>query len=314
MRIAGLQKLTLLDFPGKTAATVFTPGCNFRCPFCHNADLVTGPATRAGSHEGDLSAADVLAFLEKRRGLLDGVCLTGGEPLIQPDLADFCARVRDLGFAVKLDTNGGFPDRLRALAEANLVDYVAMDVKNAPERYAKTVGASMLDLAPIEESMEVLRAGSVPFEFRTTVTRELHASDDLRALARWIGDASAWFLQNYRDAESVLGGAGRLHPWNVVELRALAAWTDGDAPSSRHRTATTERGARTQASLGAERGRDPNVERESASGRPDERDGAPDQASPPSEAATLARVQQSIDEAPSPAPASSIDDRTAMPP
>ena len=153
----------------------------------------------------------MLAFLEKRRGLLDGVCLTGGEPLIQPDLADFCARVRDLGFAVKLDTNGGFPDRLRALAEANLVDYVAMDVKNAPERYAKTVGASMLDLAPIEESMEVLRAGSVPFEFRTTVTRELHASDDLRALARWIGDASAWFLQNYRDAESVLGGAGRLH-------------------------------------------------------------------------------------------------------
>ena len=230
MRIAGLQKLTLLDFPGKTAATVFTPGCNFRCPFCHNADLVTGPATRAGSHEGDLSAADVLAFLEKRRGLLDGVCLTGGEPLIQPDLADFCARVRDLGFSVKLDTNGGFPDRLRALAEANLVDYVAMDVKNAPERYAKTVGASMLDLAPIEESMEVLRAGSVPFEFRTTVTRELHASDDLRALARWIGDAPAWFLQNYRDAESVLGGAGRLHPWNVDELRALADELRASAP------------------------------------------------------------------------------------
>ena len=131
---------------------------------------------------------------------------------------------------MKLDTNGGFPDRLRALAEANLVDYVAMDVKNAPERYAKTVGASMLDLAPIEESMEVLRAGSVPFEFRTTVTRELHASDDLRALARWIGDASAWFLQNYRDAESVLGGAGRLHPWNVDELRALADELRASAP------------------------------------------------------------------------------------
>ena len=221
MRIAGLQKLTLLDFPGRTAATVFTPGCNFRCPFCHNADLVTGPATRAGSHEGDLSAADVLAFLEKRRGLLDGVCITGGEPLMQPGIEDFCARIREAGFAVKLDTNGSFPDRLRALVEANLVDYVAMDVKNAPARYGETVGVPGLDLAPMQASLDFLRTDAVPYELRTTVVRELHTADDLRALAAWIEGAPAWYLQSFIDAESVLAGPGCLHAWNPDDLRAL---------------------------------------------------------------------------------------------
>ena len=144
MRIAGLQKLTLLDFPGRTAATVFTPGCNFRCPFCHNAYLVTGGAP--GSTADDVPLEEFFAFLGKRQGLLDGVCITGGEPLMQPGLADFCARVHDLGFAVKLDTNGSFPDRLRALAEAGLVDHVAMAVKNAPARYEETVGVPGFDL------------------------------------------------------------------------------------------------------------------------------------------------------------------------
>ena len=142
MRIAGLQKLTLLDFPGKTAATVFTPGCNFRCPFCHNADLVTGEAGRDGAaaDSSALSIDELFAFLGKRQGLLDGVCITGGEPLLQSGIDEFCTRVHELGFAVKLDTNGSFPGRLRALVEEGLVDYVATDVKNAPERYAETVG------------------------------------------------------------------------------------------------------------------------------------------------------------------------------
>lgn len=216
MRVAGLQKLTLLDFPGRTAATVFTPGCDFRCPFCHNADLVAG-----GGEAGDIPAEEVLAFLEKRQGLLDGVCVTGGEPLMQPGLAEFCAAARELGFAVKLDTNGSFPDRLRALLNAGLVDYVAMDVKNAPARYAETVGVAALDLEPVRASIDLLLGGGVPFEFRTTVVRELHTADDLRALAQWIEGAPAWFLQSYLDAESVLAGPGRFSAWDPDDLRAL---------------------------------------------------------------------------------------------
>ena len=216
MRVAGLQKLTLLDFPGRTAATVFTPTCNFRCPFCHNADLVTGC-----DQVHDMLVEEVLGFLRKRQGLLDGVCITGGEPLMQPELADFCAEVRKLGHAVKLDTNGSFPDRLRALLDAGLVDYVAMDAKNAPARYAETAGVAGLDLADVRASADLLMGGDVPFEFRTTVVRELHTADDLHALARWIEGAPAWFLQSYLDAEGVLAGPGRFHAWNPDELRAL---------------------------------------------------------------------------------------------
>lgn len=224
MRIAGLQKLTLLDYPGKTAATVFTPGCNFRCPFCHNADLVTGGATHettAGAGAGAISLDEFFAFLSKRQGLLDGVCISGGEPLLQPGIEDFCARVRELGYTVKLDTNGSFPDRLRALVKAGLVDCVAMDVKNAPERYAETVGVPAFDLAPVQASLDFLRAGTAPYEVRTTVVRELHTADDLRALAAWVQGVQAWHLQSFIDAESVLGGTGRFHAWDPDDLRAL---------------------------------------------------------------------------------------------
>lgn len=226
MRIAGLQKLTLLDYPGKTAATVFTPGCNFRCPFCHNADLVTGGAahetTAGASASADaISLDEFFAFLSKRQGLLDGVCISGGEPLLQPGIEDFCARVRELGYTVKLDTNGSFPDRLRALVKAGLVDCVAMDVKNAPERYAETVGVPAFDLAPVQASLDFLRAGALPYEVRTTVVRELHTADDLRALAAWVQGVQAWHLQSFIDAESVLGGTGRFHAWDPDDLRAL---------------------------------------------------------------------------------------------
>lgn len=202
MKIHGLQKLTLLDFPEHVACTVFTAGCNLRCPFCHNALLVTD------IQPGDaIPEEEFFSFLEKRKGLLDGVAVTGGEPLLQPDLAAFLRRVRALGYAVKLDTNGTFPDRLSALLGEGLVDYAAMDVKNTPEKYAMTVGMPDFDIAPVRESMAVLRRFGIGYEFRTTVVNEFHTPDDIAAVARWIRDEGGerYFLQNFKDSGGLIG-------------------------------------------------------------------------------------------------------------
>lgn len=233
MKLSGIQKLTLLDFPGKTAATVFTPGCDFRCPFCQNAALVDGEGT-AGMFP-DYPIEDLFALLSKRHGLLDGVCITGGEPLLQSGLEAFLTRIKDAGFAVKLDTNGSFPDRLRALVESGLIDFVAMDVKNAPARYPETIGRPDFDLAPIQASIDFLRSGAIPYEFRTTVVRELHTADDLIALAHWIEGASAWFLQSYVDSETVIAGAGTLHAWDPSDLHALLRPLQRIVPTTRLR-------------------------------------------------------------------------------
>lgn len=229
MRIAGLQKLTLLDFPERTAATAFIPGCNFRCPFCHNADLVLGNGARDAAASApvtagaapDISLDEFFAFLDTRHGLLDGVCVTGGEPLLQPDLEDFCARIKQEGFAVKLDTNGSFPDRLRDLVEKGVVDYVAMDIKHTPERYGESVGILPLELASVRASIDFLMSGPLPYEFRTTVVRELHSPDDLASIARWIKRARAWFLQSFVDADSVLAGPSLFHAYEPDELEAF---------------------------------------------------------------------------------------------
>lgn len=235
MHIAGLQKLTLLDYPGKTAVTVFTPGCNFCCPFCHNADLVTGQQAHGGDAVSTVSLDEFFSFLVKRQGLLDGVCITGGEPLLQHNLAEFCERIHSLGYAVKLDTNGSFPENLRDLVERGFVDFVAMDVKNAPEHYADTIGIPGFDLAPVRTSIEYLLSGPVPFEFRTTITRELHTSNDLLGIARWIGSAPAWFLQSYIDAESVIAGPGNFHAWTPDDLHALLPELQALVPQARLR-------------------------------------------------------------------------------
>ena len=199
MRIAGLQKLTLLDYPGLVACTVFTNGCNLRCPFCHNASLVL--TERA---DASLDEQEVLAFLETRRGKLDGVAVTGGEPLLHLGLPDFLRRVRAMGYRIKLDTNGTFPDRLRAVVEEGLVDRVAMDVKNAPLLYGKTVGLRRFDLAPVEASKDYLLEGRVPYEFRTTVVRGLHTAESLVAAAHWIAPAREYYLQQYKASDDVL--------------------------------------------------------------------------------------------------------------
>ena len=197
MKIQGLQKMTLLDFPGKVACTVFLGGCDLRCPFCHNGELLDGSAPAL------LDDRELLRFLQGRRGLLDGVAITGGEPLLRKDLPDLLRAVRDLGFAVKVDTNGNHPTALEGLLREGLADYIAMDIKNSPEKYALTVGLSSLDLAPIRRSVELLMNSSVPYEFRTTVVDELHSADDFEAMGQWISGARAYFLQPFTDRDSV---------------------------------------------------------------------------------------------------------------
>ena len=200
MLFAGLQKLTLLDYPQHTACTLFTQGCNLRCPFCHNSSLLD--ACRAP--ENPILAEDVLAFLYKRRGTLDGVCITGGEPLMHDELRDFILHVRKLGFLVKLDTNGCYPDRLRHLIDEGLLDMVAMDIKNSPARYAMTVGVPMFDIMPVRESAALLMEGKVPYEFRTTVCDELHRDEDMEEIALWLKGDSKYFLQSYLESDAAL--------------------------------------------------------------------------------------------------------------
>ena len=202
MRIDGLQKMTLLDFPGKVACTVFTGGCNFRCPFCHNALLVTELPENP-----DYSIEEIFSFLKKRCRLLDGVAITGGEPLMNPDIADFIRQVRDLGYSVKLDTNGSYPERLKNIVGEGLVDYVAMDIKNCKEKYAETIGLKSCDLSRIEESVDFLKSGTVDYEFRTTIVNEFHTVEDIRNAAEWIKGAKRYFLQNFVDSGNLIDGS-----------------------------------------------------------------------------------------------------------
>ena len=215
MHIHGLQKLAMVDYPGKLAATVFAGGCNLRCPFCHNALLVTRLAETP-----ELTEGEVLDFLSRRRGLLDGVVLSGGEPLLQPDAAEFLKKVRALGFSVKLDTNGCYPEALAGILAAGLADYVAMDIKNRREKYAETAGVADFDLSPVEESIRLLRRSNVDFEFRTTLVRELHTPEDLDAIGRWLEGAPKYFLQNFVDSGNLIGAG--FHGFSAEELWALA--------------------------------------------------------------------------------------------
>ena len=203
MTIHGLQKMTLLDFPGRVACTVFLGGCDFRCPFCHNFELVDGSA------EPVMEEEELFAFLEKRKGLLDGVAFTGGEPCLHPNLPALMRRVRALGYAVKLDTNGAHPAMLRSLLEEGLIDYAAMDIKNSPEKYARTVGLDKIDLTPVRESVRLLMESGIDYELRTTVVDELHEAADFEAIGVWIAGAKHYFLQAFTDRESV--PYGNLH-------------------------------------------------------------------------------------------------------
>ena len=202
--ICGLQKMTLLDFPGKVACTVFLGGCNFRCPFCHNSELFLGAPRQLMEDE------DLFAFLRTRVGLLDGVCVSGGEPTLYKNLPDFLQRIKDMGFAVKLDTNGSRPAVVKALVSRRLVDYVAVDAKNCPDRYGATVGLDGFDLAPVEETLRFLLEEKVDYELRTTLVEPLHDPASVEAMGRWLASLSPGkkpkrlFLQRFVDRDTVL--------------------------------------------------------------------------------------------------------------
>ena len=222
MLIKGLQKVTLLDYPGKIACTVFLGGCNFRCPFCHNGSLVL--PDRMGQ---DIPVEDFFAFLDARRGRLQGVCVSGGEPTLHPDLPWLLGEIKARGYEVKLDTNGTNPEMLLSLINDGLVDYVAMDIKNSPEKYYKTVGINAeckmqnaeLLLTGVKDSASLLMQGRVDFEFRTTLMRELHTVEDMYSIGRWLEGSEKLFLQTYREEGDLI--VGGFTPFTKGETEAL---------------------------------------------------------------------------------------------
>lgn len=224
MQIRGFQKTTLLDYPGQIAATVFTGGCNFQCPFCHNGDLLLKPEKIP-----EVSQEEIVFFLEKRKEILDGVCITGGEPTLQPDLEQFIIKIKQKGLKVKLDTNGYRPDVLMDLCRKNLIDYVAMDIKGTPEQYAEITGVKSLDIEQIQTSIYFLMNQSLPYEFRTTVVKEFHSEEDLIRISQWIRGAKAYYLQNYQDSEQVINR--QLHGYRSEEIKRFGELIKNILPS-----------------------------------------------------------------------------------
>ncbi len=212
---AGIQKLTLLDFPGYVACTLFTKGCNMRCPFCHNASLVV-----RAKEQKMYTNEDIISFLKKRQGVLDGVAITGGEPTLMGDLPEFLEKVRALGYKIKLDTNGTRPDVLMDIVERDLCDYVAMDIKNSKEKYGETVGLGRgYDISPIEESVAFLMKGNVDFEFRTTLSRTFHTEDDVLKIGEWLCGEEKFFLQQFKDSGDIIGNG--IEGYSEYDMKVL---------------------------------------------------------------------------------------------
>lgn len=216
MKIHGFNKLTLLDYPGHLGATLFLGSCNFRCPFCQNAGLVLTPESEPYIEEGE-----VLAYLKKRLGILEGVCITGGEPTLSKELPGFIEKIKSLGYLVKLDTNGSNPAMIRSLVVDCLIDYVAMDIKSSPENYSKVAGCVNLNMDAIQESVSYVMSCSVDYEFRTTVVRELHTAKDFYRIGEWLHGCRQYFLQAYKDSENVIQSG--FHSYTRKELEEFTA-------------------------------------------------------------------------------------------
>lgn len=228
LKIFGMQKLSLLDYPGKVACTLFTGGCNFRCPYCQNADLVFLPENMS-----EIGNEELVNFLGKRKGVLEGVCVSGGEPLLHEELIPFLKELKQMGYAVKLDTNGSFPDKLKEIVEMGLVDKVAMDIKNSKQRYPETVGINNLNTQAIENSVKYLMEGHVPYEFRTTIVAEFHDLQAMKEIGEWLKGADAYYLQNFEDSENVIQKG--LHACSEEELEAFRECLRGYIPNTQLR-------------------------------------------------------------------------------
>jgi len=215
MHIGGIERNTLLDYPGRVAATVFAAGCNLRCLFCQNSSLVEGSVQ-------EIREEDVLAFLGSRKGKLSGVCISGGEPTMQPDLPDFVRKLKDLGYKVKLDTNGTYPDMLEELAEEKLLDHVALDIKTDRSLYKRLCNVD-IDLDSIERSVRMLIDGRFPdYEFRTTVVAEYYDLKVAENIGEWLSGARRYYLQNFVDTNTTFVGRGVLHGRTKEELESYA--------------------------------------------------------------------------------------------
>lgn len=216
LKLSGLQKLTLLDFPGTMACTVFTSGCNFRCPFCHNAPLVL-----PGANGETLEESELMDFLKKRLGIIDGVVFTGGEPLLHSDILELFKKIKALGYKIKLDTNGSFPDALEKAVNEKLIDRVAMDIKNSPSEYTRTIGTDRIDFSKIDYSKSFLMSSGIDYEFRTTVVKGIHTEESLTEAAKWIKGAKEYYLQQFKDSGNLLSGDG-LSEFSKAEMEKLA--------------------------------------------------------------------------------------------
>ncbi len=228
MVIQGLKKFSLLDYPGKMACTLFAAGCNFRCPYCYNKSLVID------THENrDIPLEDIYGYLKKYYGILDGICLTGGEPLIQRGIEEFLARIKEIGYEVRLETNGSLPDKLKKLVTEGLVDYVAMDIKNSRGSYGRTVGIEGYDVGKVQKSVEYLLGGAVPYEFCTTVVLEYHRRSDFESIGRWIAGAERYYLQRFICSEGVMREG--LHRYNDSIMEQALEIVKRDVPAARLR-------------------------------------------------------------------------------
>lgn len=235
MLIAGFQKTSLIDFPGKVACTIFTSGCNLRCCYCHNASLVLD-----NKKEAVISNQAFFDFLKKRKGILDGVCISGGEPLLQKDLASFVGKIKELGYLVKLDSNGCFPKALKQLVNKGLIDYVAMDIKNSPDHYHRVIGDVNLDLDKINESLEFLIRGDLPFELRTTAIKGIHTAADFSDIAKWIKGAKAYYIQNYSNSFDTIGlrqnGESHYESFTKADLEGFLKIVQKELPAAKIRS------------------------------------------------------------------------------
>lgn len=229
MLIQGVQKTTVVDYPGYVACTIFTRGCNYKCPYCHNPSLVIDDNNQS------LSIEEVLTFLNKRKGLLDGVCISGGEPLLQPDLKEFIGKVKAMGYLIKLDTNGSLPDKLKELMDLGLLDYIAMDIKHTPDDYNRAIGMTQININGVNQSIKYLMESGVEYEFRTTVVKGIHEPKDFTYISHWISGAKAYYIQNYKQPESCVAdftnSNQHLESFTVDELECIKNHIKNNVPN-----------------------------------------------------------------------------------